>query len=161
MKIFTRIISEQYQSNNIQPLHIELSFDDRKRARFKGVSLCGKNIGIQIARGCVIRDDTWLESSDGSLLRVLAAHESVSSAYIDDPNLFARASYHLGNRHVSLQIEKNFLRYQSDYVLDAMLNQLGIKVVQETAIFEPENGAYFSDSGHHNSHSHSHSHAEV
>jgi urease accessory protein len=70
--------------------------------------------------------------------------------------LFARACYHLGNRHVPLQVGHGWLRYQNDYVLDDMLRQLGLDVKHEQAPFEPENGAY----GEHGGHSHGHSHGD-
>ena len=81
-------------------------------------------------------------------------HENVSTAAIEDATLFARACYHLGNRHVPLQIGTGFLRFQEDYVLDDMLHGLGVHVQHEQAPFEPENGAYAPGTGHGHSHAH-------
>jgi len=149
MKIFTKIIPR---------LIVSLTLDERKRGRLKVATGSGEYVGIQIERGQILRDETWLSANDNTLLCVLAKNESVSSAYIDDPTLFARACYHLGNRHVPLQIGDSFLRYQSDYVLDDMLNGLGITVEQQLAPFEPEDGAYSSGANHAHGHSHTHQH---
>ncbi len=146
---------------------VRLSFDDRKRGRLKVTSVAGNEIGIQIERGQVLRDGTWLSSADGELLQVLALPEDVTTAYVDDATLFARGCYHLGNRHVPLQVGEGFLRYQRDYVLDDMLKGLGIEPLHEAAIFEPENGAYAPGTGHshhhdgdenYSGHSHAHHH---
>jgi urease accessory protein len=78
----------------------------------------------------------------------------VSDVSSPDAVLLARAAYHLGNRHVPLQIERGALRYQHDHVLDEMVAALGLQVTPRTAAFEPEGGAYVG--GHSHSHSHSH-----
>lgn len=141
---------------------ISLSFDDRKRGRLKITTDSGQSAGIQIERGQVLRDGSWLRSESGDLLQVLALSEEVTTARVSDATLFARACYHLGNRHVPLQVGEGFLRYQRDYVLDDMLKGLGVIPEHELAIFEPENGAYAPGTGHshgHHDHSHDHSHA--
>ena len=135
---------------------VALTFDDRKRGRLKFKTQSNMEAGFQIERGGVLRDGSVLLNENGKALKIIAANEKVSSAYIDDAVLFARACYHLGNRHVPLQIGEDFLRFQEDYVLDDMLHGLGIHVQHELAIFEPENGAY-SKGGHPHGHSHSHS----
>ena len=86
---------------------------------------------------------------------VRAAQETVSTVYVTDALLLARAAYHLGNRHVLLQITADWLRYQHDHVLDDMIHQMGLDVVCEQAPFEPEAGAYSSGGhGHHHTHAH-------
>jgi len=85
---------------------------------------------------------------------VRAAAEDVSDVTSADAVLLARAAYHLGNRHVPLQIERGALRYQHDHVLDAMIVTLGLQVTPRTAAFEPEGGAYAGG------HSHSHGHED-
>jgi len=89
-------------------------------------------------------------------VQVLAAPERVSTVRCADPLLLARAAYHLGNRHVPLQIEAGFLRYQHDHVLDEMVRGLGLEVLIEQAPFEPEAGAYQSAP-----HGHAHDHPFV
>jgi urease accessory protein len=86
-----------------------------------------------------------LTTEDGSeTVLVVAAPETVSRVSIDDPLLLAKVCYHLGNRHVPLQIEQGWLRYQHDHVLDDMVRGLGVAVTTEQAPFEPEAGAYQS-----------------
>lgn len=171
-KLVTRPVDVSHANDSVE--QVRLSFDDRKRGRLKVTSLSGEEVGIQIERGNVLRDGTWLSNDAGELLQVLALPEEVTTAYVADATLFARGCYHLGNRHVPLQVGEGFLRYQSDYVLDDMLKGLGIEPLHEEAIFEPENGAYAPGTGHHHhhhddegdsgndkgqEHSHGHSHA--
>jgi urease accessory protein len=88
----------------------------------------------------------------------VAAPETVSVARSDNPRLLARAAYHLGNRHVALEIGPGWLRYGHDHVLDQMLSGLGLDLSVECAPFEPEAGAYHGSAGHHD-HAPSHSHS--
>ena len=107
---------------------------------------------ITLERGSTLRDGDLLAADNGEILLVRAAAESVSDATSADALLLARAAYHLGNRHVPLQIELAALRYQHDHVLDGMLRELGLQVTQRTAAFQPEGGAYASHGGHAHGH---------
>lgn len=160
MKVYTKI-TQKTAKDYADIETVSLCFDDRKRGRLKILCDSGVEAGIQIERGTVLRDGAVLEDADGYALQVLASQEKVSTAHIDDATLFARVSYHLGNRHVSLQIGEGFLRYQEDYVLDDMLHGLGVHVSHELAPFEPENGAYANGYGHSHGHSHEHSHDQT
>ncbi len=137
-----------------------LPFDDRKRGRFKTTTESGLDVGIFVERGNVMRDGTLLRSDAGDVFQIRSADEEVTTASTDDSHLFARACYHLGNRHVPLQVGEGWLRYQNDYVLDDMLRQLGLVVIQEQAPFEPENGAYDQLGGHHEGGRHDRDHHE-
>jgi urease accessory protein len=106
----------------------------------------------------VLRDGDLLAGVDGLLVQVRAAAEPVSEVHCDDALLLARACYHLGNRHVVLQIGPGFVRYPHDHVLDDMLRGLGLEPACAEAPFEPEAGAYGGTSGHHGGHSHGHGH---
>ena len=112
----------------------------------------GTDAGLFLTRGSIMQDGDYLRAESGEMLRIKAASETVSSLYCDDPLLLTRAAYHLGNRHVPLQIGSGLLRYQHDHVLDDMLHALGLHVEVEQAPFEPEPGAYGGG--------HSHSHTE-
>ena len=94
-----------------------------------------------------------LQAESGEIIEIVAALEKVSTVYNNDPVLMARACYHLGNRHVPLQMGSGFLRYKHDHVLDDMLRRLGLHINQELAPFEPETGAY---GGHQHVHGHHH-----
>jgi urease accessory protein len=106
----------------------------------------------------VLRGGDRLLADDGRVIEVHAAPETVSTVRTDDRLMLERACYHLGNRHVPLEIGPGWLRYQHDHVLDDMLAGFGLAVVVEHAPFEPEGGAYVSASNAHASHAHSHHH---
>ncbi len=106
-------------------------------------------------RGTILREGDLLLADDGRAVRVVAAPEMVSTVSAEDPLTLMRAAYHLGNRHVPLQIGEGWLRYQHDHVLDDMVRGLGLSVRVEEAPFEPEAGAY---GGHSALAPHAHSH---
>jgi len=135
---------------------LTLSFQDRQRSRLRTTLDSGEEIGWMLPRGHVLRDGDCLRADNGQVIEVRAAPENVSTARADDPLLLARAAYHLGNRHMPLQIGEGWLRYHHDHVLDHMVEEMGLQIVQEQAAFEPEAGAY--SSGHHGGHGHDHSH---
>ncbi|MGB5834033.1 MAG: urease accessory protein UreE [Thiohalocapsa sp.] len=119
-----------------------LTFDQRTRSRQRIRLDDGREVGIMLPRGETLRDGDLLASNQGLVVRVRAAPESVSSAVSTEQLLLARACYHLGNRHVALQIELGRLRWLHDHVLDGMVRGLGLVVTSEHAPFEPEQGAY-------------------
>ena len=136
---------------------LTLSFDQRVKSRQKVELDNGEPAGLFLPRGSFLLQGQKIVADSGEVVEIHAAAEDVSTVYVDDPLLLARACYHLGNRHVALQIGSGFIRYQHDHVLDDMVRGLGLMVEFERAPFEPEAGAY--DSGGH-SHSHSHGHHE-
>ena len=121
---------------------VTLTFDQRIRSRLRVVLDDGREAGVFLERGAGLRSGDCLTDDEGLVVRVLAAAERVSSVRADDALQLARACYHLGNRHVPLQIERGRLRYLHDHVLDAMVRGLGLTVTVENAEFEPEPGAY-------------------
>ena len=133
--------------------------DQREKSRLKVELDNGQEAGLFFTKGTTFQDGDLIISDDGKLLvEIKAAPETVSSVYCDNPLQLARACYHLGNRHVPLQIGEGFARYQHDHVLDDMVRGLGLEVISEQAPFEPESGAY-SGGGHSHDHSHSNSHS--
>lgn len=134
---------------------LTLPYDQRQKRRQRVRLDSGREAAILLSRGCSLVEGDCLRSSDGFHVRVRAAAESVSSVRSEDPLRVARACYHLGNRHVSLQVGAGWLRYQPDHVLDDMLRGLGLTVIHEMASFEPERGAYHE---HNHRHRHRHSH---
>ena len=125
-------------------------YDDRKKSRHKAVTTCGKDVGWFLERGLVLAQDDILKCTDGTLVKIHAAEEKVSVVRSEDKLLQMRAAYHLGNRHVPLQVELDELSYQYDYVLDEMVRGLGLLVSTECRPFNPEKGAY--GGGHRHSH---------
>lgn len=126
---------------------LTLPFGDRQRSRLRTRLDSGEEVGLMLPRGRVLRDGDCLRASDGRVVVVRAAPETVSTARADDAQLLARAAYHLGNRHMPLQVGAGWLRYRHDHVLDDMVRGLGLVVGKEEAPFEPESGAYHG--GHH------------
>jgi len=108
-----------------------LPFDERKKSRLKTAAESGEALGFMLPRGHILRDGTRLLDEQGRLIEIRAAEETVSTVGSDDVHLVMRAAYHLGNRHVPLQIGDGWLRYQHDHVLDAMVSGLGLTVTVE------------------------------
>ena len=128
---------------------LTLPFEVRQKSRFRAELVDGTEVGVVIERGSVLRGGDYLRSSDHDYVLVEAAPETVSIVSHEDAVLFARAAYHLGNRHVPLQVGDHWVRYLHDHVLDDMCRQLGMTVQCESVPFEPEAGAYGGGHGHH------------
>jgi len=136
---------------------VELTLERRVKARLKACLTDGSDVGIFLDRGPIMRGGDLLESEEGSIVQVISAPEEVSVIKSEDFHLLMRAAYHLGNRHVPLQLLPNELRYQHDHILDQMLIGLGINPSFEELPFEPEPGAYGEHgSGHIHENSHHH-----
>jgi urease accessory protein len=148
----TRKLSEQIDPDAT----LSLPLDSRNKSRLRVTLDDGRDAGLFLQRGTGLRHGDLLASDEGFTVLIKAAPETVSSVHCDDPLLLARASYHLGNRHVALQIGPGLLRYQHDHVLDAMLEGLGLAVTVERAPFEPEPGAYDGDQGYGHDREHTH-----
>jgi urease accessory protein len=125
--------------------------EQRIRSRLRVRLDDGREAGLFLERGMVLRDGDLLADPGGLTVQVRAAAEPLSRARASDPVLLARACYHLGNRHVPLEIAGQWVRYQPDHVLDQMLRRLGLEVSSEKAPFDPEPGAYDSQ-GHAHGH---------
>ena len=135
---------------------VTLPIDIRVNSRARVTLNDGREAGLMLPRGLLLRSGDLLTTEDGSeVIEVIAAPESVYVVRCPDIFLLAKASYHLGNRHVPLQILPDELRYHHDHVLDAMLRQFSLEVTFAQLPFEPEAGAYASEShGHHHAHAH-------
>ena len=121
---------------------LELPFDMRCKSRLRTVLASGEEIGIFLPPGTVLRGGARLEGNDGRVVAVVAAKEPLMEVRTEEPLLLARAAYHLGNRHVAVQVQGTSLRLQPDHVLRQMLVGLGLVVGDIEAPFEPEAGAY-------------------
>ena len=127
---------------------LTLAFDARQRSRQRVRLDDGQEYALLLPRGTVLQHGDRLRDVHGRIVRVCAAAEAVSTVHANDPLQLARACYHLGNRHVPLQITAHWLRYRHDHVLDDLVARLGLTVTREQARFEPESGAYDNGSGH-------------
>lgn len=137
---------------------VTLTFEERQKRRQRVTLASGRQAAIVLPPGPGLDEGARLCAADGTLVRIAAANETVSNAVAADPFLHARACYHLGNRHVPLQIGPGWVRYQPDHVLDDMLRTLGLDVGTVSAPFVPERGAYHSSawSPAHGAHQHRH-----
>ncbi len=140
---------------------VALAYDERKRSRLKVTLASGTEAGIFLERGDHLHGGDKLAAEDGSaVVEILAAPEKLIEAVADSPLLFARAAYHLGNRHVPVQIlpseSGGTLRFQTDHVLAEMVKGLGCTVRDTEAPFQPESGAYGAHAGSHGGHHHHH-----
>jgi urease accessory protein len=142
------LISQRLSEPRTAQLQLVLPFELRCRSRFRARLADGEEVGVVLARGQVLRGGDLLLTSDGRVVEVGAASEWVTTVHADDPRLLARVAYHLGNRHVALQIGAGWLRYSHDHVLDELARGLGAQLTVEQAPFEPEAGAYHGASGH-------------
>ncbi len=131
-----------------------LPWDMRKRGRLLSRTADGREIGLFLQRGEPLREGEKLLTECGEIILVRAVAEDVASASCDDWLVFSRACYHLGNRHVPLQIEARRLRFQRDPVLQQLALLLGMQVIEESAPFHPESGAYAGHGHHHHGHEH-------
>lgn len=123
---------------------LTLPFEARQKSRQPAITKGGLQVGVFLPRGQTLRHGAVLTNGQGFKVRIDAAPEQLSVVKCCDPLLFARACYHLGNRHIALQILPDELRYLADHVLDQMLVGLGLTVEHHTLPFEPESGAYQS-----------------
>jgi urease accessory protein len=134
-----------------------LEFAQRSgKASVTGVK--GTAIDIDLHEPARLRTDDLLLLDDGSLVEVVAAAEPLIEARAADLAALARLAWHLGDRHVPVQVLPNRIRAKRDAGIEALLASLGAKVVVIEAPFEPEGGAYESSRGHGHDHDHAHGH---
>ena len=137
---------------------VELDWDVRQKSRFDCTDSAGRLLGVFLPRGSVARGGDILVAVDGSLIRVIAAAQSVlrithCTAH-GSPFDLIRAAYHLGNRHVPIELKPDHLKIEPDHVLADMLRAMHLIVSDVQESFEPENGAYGSHAGHSHDHAH-------
>jgi urease accessory protein len=128
---------------------LKLPFDQRQKSRLRTRLASGEEVGLFLEHGAVLRGGDYLQASDGRTVLVVAAEEDLMQATCATPFELARAAYHLGNRHVAVQIGAGWLRFQKDEVLAQMLRGLNATVTALSAPFEPEAGAYAAGHHHH------------
>ncbi len=126
---------------------VALAYDERKRSRLRVTLASGTEAGIFLERGDHLQGgDRLLAEDDETVVEIIAAQEKLIEACANTPLLFARAAYHLGNRHVPVEIIPETgcgrLRFQSDHVLAEMVRDLGATIRETEAPFQPEARAY-------------------
>ena len=141
---------------------VELDWDVRQKSRFDTSDSQGRRLGVFLPRGTAVRGGDVLVAEDGSLIAVRAAPQPVlvvrHCPEHGAPFDLLRAAYHLGNRHVALQLVHDHLKLEPDHVLADMLRQMHLIVTEASEAFEPEGGAYAAG-GHDHAHGQAHDHA--
>jgi len=141
---------------------IELDWDVRQKSRFDATDSSGRHLGVFLPRGIVVRGGDVLVAEDGSLVKVVAAPQAVLKiTHCSDhgtPFDLIRAAYHLGNRHVPIELKPDHLKIEPDHVLADMLRAMHLIVSAVDEAFEPESGAYASGGHAHGGHNHGHEH---
>ncbi len=133
---------------------VSLTYEQRVKGRLRALSDNGLELGLFLERGKVLRDGDLLQAEDGSVIKVSAAEELLCEGRTDDWLVFARCCYHLGNRHVPLEVGEQVLRFQPDHILAEMISMHGMSVKELKAPFNPEQGAYSGGQGHGHHHAH-------
>ena len=143
---------------------VELDWDVRQKSRFSATDSSGRALGIFLPRGTVVRGGDVLVAEDGSLIRVVAAPQPVlritACAEHGSPFDLTRAAYHLGNRHVPIELAPDHLKIEPDHVLADLLRAMHLTVVETQEAFEPEGGAYAAGGHGHHGHAHHPGHGD-
>jgi urease accessory protein len=148
---------------------LELPFEARQKSRFKAKLVSGEEVGVVLPRGEILRGGDLVTASDGRVIEVASQPEKLLHVESEKPLGLAKIAYHLGNRHVPVEVGDGYLRIAEDHVLERMVEGLGAKVTRVTAPFEPEAGAYggvghehgaakIHDHHHDDDHGHDHDH---
>lgn len=146
---------------------VELDWDVRQKSRFAATDSAGRELGVFLPRGTLVRGGDVLVAEDGSMVRVIAAPQPVlvitHCQNHGTPFDLTRAAYHLGNRHVPIELQPDHLKIEPDHVLADMLRAMHLIVTEQNLAFEPEGGAYAAGHGgghhhHHGWHDHGHDH---
>jgi len=146
------VVIERLAPATAQPsARLALPFESRCKSRLRTRLESGEEVGLFLERGTVLRGGDKLLANDGRVVAVVAAPEALLEVRSGDALLLARAAYHLGNRHVAVELKPGLLRLARDHVLAELVLGLGLKVHEVEAPFEPEGGAY----GSHGAHGHS------
>ena len=142
---------------------VTLDWDTRQKSRFQVTDSQGRELGVFLPRGTTVRGGDVLVAEDGSLVRVVAAPQALlritACTAHGSPFDLVRAAYHLGNRHVQIELKPDHLKIEPDHVLADMLRAMHLIVNEVEESFEPEAGAYAAGGhGHAHGHDHGHSH---
>jgi len=162
---FTEVVDdrgEEPSDGSGGPGLLTLGFEDRRRSRMRTRTDDGREAALLLPRGTILRDGDRLRDPErDEIVTVRAADQTLSFVRAVEPMTLARAAYHLGNRHVPVQIGAGWLAYEHDHVLDEMVEDLGLLVETRTAPFEPEAGGYRHGTRtleEHHRHDHHHGH---
>jgi urease accessory protein len=159
---FTEVIGhvDKAAAGDDDAARLTMGFEERRRSRMRVRTDDGREAALILPRGTILRDgDRLRDPEQDEVVTVRAADETLSRVHATGAVALARAAYHLGNRHVPVQVGAGWLAYEHDHVLDDMIEELGLAVETCTAPFEPEAGGYrHGDDKHGHQHEHRHEH---
>ena len=157
--VLTHRISKESQaiSPSVPQLTLSLTAEERTRSRYYFQTLEGEGVYLRLARGTVLQNGDLLHSEDGeTIMQVIAKPEPVMTVRAHTPLELLRAAYHLGNRHIALEVTETYLRLAPDPVLKDLIQRMGLHITEEVVPFQPEAGAFTQESGHHAAQQHAH-----
>lgn len=147
IRLIRRLDATEEKPSSISGI-LALTYDERKRGRLRTQTTDGRLAGLFLERGKALCEGDILQAEDGTFYGIQAAPEAVVEAHTTDWLAFAKVCYHLGNRHLPLQIDALSLRFQPDHVLEELVQLHGLETCQAELPFQPESGAYGSHGGH-------------
>ncbi len=139
LEVYERLGTHCHESIDAQ---LVLNHEQRDKGRLRTLTADGLEVRIFLERGKPLQVGEFLRTHCGKTLQVCGAKEPVVTGTCDDWLTFSRACYHLGNRHVKLQVGERWLRITPDHVLEELMQLLGLTLQHEQAVFIPESGAY-------------------
>lgn len=137
---------------------VVLDFDDRHRRRISMEAVGGLTFLLDLPEAIALRTGDAMKLEDGRFVEIIGASEPLSEIRAENPEHLLRLAWHLGNRHLPVQIAAGRLRIRRDHVIEAMIAGLGGKTRSIEAAFDPEGGAYLQSSHGHHDHGHGHDH---
>lgn len=157
-----RLAFDSHADFSIAPrLTLRLSAEERTRSRYYFQTVEGEGVYLRLTRGTVLQQGDWLQSDEGgTIVQVTAKPEPVMTVRAHTALELLRAAYHLGNRHIALEVTETYLRLEPDPVLKDLIQQMGLHIFEEVVPFQPEAGAYAHRSELHSHHYDSHSIAQ-
>jgi urease accessory protein len=121
---------------------LKLPFDARQKSRLHTRLESGEEVALMLPRGEILRGGDLVTASDGRVIEVVSQPEELLNLECESPLALAKLAYHLGNRHVPVEVGNGYLRIAADHVLQDMARKLGARITRLQAAFEPEAGAY-------------------
>ena len=140
---------------------VVLDFDARHRRRVAMRGVRGLSFLLDLAEATALRGGDALVLDDGGLVEIVAAPEPLAEVSAADAAAMVRIAWHLGNRHLPVQLAGPRLRLRRDHVIEAMIAGLGGRLRPIEAPFDPEGGAYAAGHGHEHAGEHAHAHGHA
>ena len=135
-----------------------IDFDRRYRRRIMLRTEQGREVLLDLTQAVRLRDGDGLAVNAGGVVRVCARPEPLLEIHAHDDSEMMRIAWHLGNRHLPIQLQGERIRIRADHVIRDMVEGLGGHVDEIEAPFDPEAGAYAGGHQHHHHHDHDHDH---